>query len=92
MLHAAAGDADCAKLLLDKGVAVNRHSDDVNRETALMRAVSLGKLKSTELLLAAGADPNEVGAYEKSALKEINRHTSNGEKLKALLIAAGATR
>lgn len=91
MLHRAAGNAGCVKLLLAQGVDVNRHSEDVYRETALMRAAFLGNTEVIELLLAAGADPNAQGDFGHTPLNQIHRLTRQPEKVTAMLIAAGAT-
>lgn len=51
-------DPEVLKLLLESGEKVNK-ATRTNNETALSKAVSLNRTKHLEILLAAGADPNQ---------------------------------
>ena len=63
------GNVRKLKQLIDSGVDVYQAEENEGR-TALMEAVSLGRLKNIELLIDSGADVNAKDKYGRTALME----------------------
>ena len=76
------------KALLKLGVDVNRVAEDVYHFTALMRACHLGKLKSLQVLLEAGANPNAKDAMGRPLEHWIDKRARDKDKIIKELVAA----
>lgn len=78
-------DAEMISYILKIGADINAATSPAN-ETALMRAASLGKLRSVELLLENNADQACVNKEGKTAFD-----LASTDEIKALLHEAGNT-
>lgn len=85
LLIQAAGSPKCLELLLKAGVDVNRICDSSVASTALIRAASLGKRKSVELLLEHGADATIKSKLGKAAHEVVDRYSRDRQSIVDLL-------
>ncbi|MCA9177733.1 MAG: ankyrin repeat domain-containing protein, partial [Planctomycetales bacterium] len=84
LIQAAANPASL-KLLLKQGVNVNRVCNSYVAATALIRAASIGNLKSVELLLEHGADPTIKDRSGRPIEKVVDRRSRQCEAILDLL-------
>ncbi|MEJ7593002.1 MAG: ankyrin repeat domain-containing protein [Planctomycetaceae bacterium] len=85
LLIQAAVNPKCVELLLKNGANVNRVCDSDIAATALIRAASLGKRKSVELLLQHGADPTIKDKSGESAVDVVDKRSREREAIIDLL-------
>src|SRR5262249_44669244 len=93
-LAAAAGSADMARLLIERGAAVNEQRPCCL--APLHAAASRGALDVVQLLLTHGADPNAMGSNHETPIfmavdpRRRPKATQEREQILRLLIRAGA--
>ncbi|MEZ6135937.1 MAG: ankyrin repeat domain-containing protein [Pirellulaceae bacterium] len=85
LLIQAACEPRCIQLLLKSGADVNRVCDSVVVATALIRAASLGKRKSVEILLEHGADPSIQDKSGRSARDVVDKRMRDRQAIIDLL-------
>ncbi len=88
LLIQAACEPKCLDLLLKSGANVNRVCNNHVAATALIRAASIGKLKSVEFLLSQGADPKIKDRSGETALDQIDDYSRQGPAIEKLLRSA----
>ncbi len=87
LLIQAAVNSKSIELLVKKGADVNRVCEKHIVATALIRAASLGKRKSVEVLLQNGADPTIKGRSGRTAEDVVDKRARERQKIVDLLRA-----
>lgn len=85
LLIQAAVNPKCLELLLKNGADVNRVCDSYIATTALIRAASLGKRMSVEILLEHGADVSIKDKSGRSALDVVDKRSRERQAIIDLL-------